>query len=69
VIPGCPVSIRPLGGVLHNPVAIVAISSPRTVEQLRQNLKALSVPLSTEMLAKLDEIWPGPGGEVSQAYA
>ena len=46
-----------------------AISGPRTVEQLRQNLKAPSVTLSGETLAKLDGIWPGPGGEAPVAYA
>jgi hypothetical protein len=25
--------------------------------------------LSDETLGKLDEIWPGPGGETPQAYA
>jgi len=45
------------------------ISGPRTVEQLRQNLNATSVKLSNEVLAKLDAIWPGPGGEAPAAYA
>jgi aryl-alcohol dehydrogenase-like predicted oxidoreductase len=58
-----------LAWVLHNPVVTAAISGPRTVEQLRQNLKAPSLILSNEMLAKLDDIWPGPGGEAPQAYA
>lgn len=58
-----------LAWVLHNPVVSAAISGPRTVEQLRQNLKALSLTLSGETLARLDEIWPGPGGEAPQAYA
>jgi aryl-alcohol dehydrogenase-like predicted oxidoreductase len=58
-----------LAWVLHNPVVTAAISGPRTVEQLRQNLKAPSLTLSNEMLARLNEIWPGPGGEAPQAYA
>jgi aryl-alcohol dehydrogenase-like predicted oxidoreductase len=58
-----------LAWVLHNPVVSAAISGPRTVEQLRQNLKAPSVTLSGETLARLDEIWPGPGGEAPKAYA
>jgi aryl-alcohol dehydrogenase-like predicted oxidoreductase len=58
-----------LAWVLHNPVVTAAISGPRTVEQLRQNLKAPSLKLSAETLAKLDKIWPGPGGEAPQAYA
>ena len=58
-----------LAWLLHNPVVTAAISGPRTVEQLKQNLNALSVKLSDETLAKLDEIWPGPGGEAPKAYA
>jgi len=55
--------------LLHNPVVTAAISGPRTIEQLRQNLNAVSVKLDEGTLAKLDSIWPGPGGEAPQAYA
>ena len=58
-----------LAWLLHNPVVTAAISGPRTVEQLHQNLKAPSLVLSRETMAKLDEIWPGPGGEAPVAYA
>ncbi|MGY8680918.1 aldo/keto reductase [Bradyrhizobium sp. UFLA05-153] len=58
-----------LAWLLHNPVVTSTISGPRTVEQLRQNLKAPSLVLSRETLAKLNEIWPGPGGEAPVAYA
>lgn len=58
-----------LAWLLHNPVVTAAISGPRTVEQLRENLKGPSLTLSDEAMAKLDGIWPGPGGEAPQAYA
>ncbi|MFN8683924.1 aldo/keto reductase [Paracoccus sp. P2] len=58
-----------LAWLLHNPAVTSVISGPRTVEQLQQNLKAPSISLSGEVLAKLDKIWPGPGGEAPQAYA
>ncbi len=58
-----------LAWVLHNPVVTAAISGPRTVKQLRQTLSAPSLNLSSETLARLDEIWPGPGGEAPLAYA
>jgi len=58
-----------LAWLLHNPAVTSVISGPRTAEQLQQNLKALAVKLSDETLAKLDDIWPGPGGEAPQAYA
>jgi aryl-alcohol dehydrogenase-like predicted oxidoreductase len=58
-----------LAWLLHNPVVTAAISGPRTVDQLHQSLKAPSLQLSDETLAKLDDIWPGPGGEAPEAYA
>ena len=58
-----------LAWLLHNPVVTSVISGPRTVEQLQQNLPAITLKLSDETLAKLDAIWPGPGGEAPQAYA
>ncbi|QGY01897.1 aldo/keto reductase [Methylobacterium mesophilicum SR1.6/6] len=58
-----------LAWLLHNPVVTAAITGPRTVEQLRQNLRAPSLALSGETLARLDEIWPGPGDEAPVAYA
>jgi aryl-alcohol dehydrogenase-like predicted oxidoreductase len=58
-----------LAWLLHNPSVSSAISGPRTVEQLRQNLRAPELRLSADTLAKLDEIWPGPGGEAPEAYA
>ncbi|ETE31717.1 aldo/keto reductase [Xylella fastidiosa] len=66
---GQPPAVVALAWVIHNPVVTAAISGPRTVEQMRENLKALSLNLSSETLAKLDEIWPGPGGEAPKAYA
>jgi hypothetical protein len=32
-------------------------------------LKVPEMKLSDETLKKLDEIWPGPGGEAPNAYA
>ena len=37
--------------------------------QLTASLRALEISLSTETNRRLDEIWPGPGGEAPQAYA
>jgi len=58
-----------LAWLLHNPVVTTALSGPRTVDQLLQNLKAPALSLSAESLARLDAIWPGPGGEAPSAYA
>ena len=58
-----------LAWLLHNPVVTAPIVGPRTVEQLTGSLRALEISLSDETLRRLDEIWPGPGGEAPQAYA
>lgn len=58
-----------LAWLLHNPVVAAPIIGPRTVEQLKSNLTALDIKLSNEVLTKLNEIWPGPGGEAPEAYA
>jgi aryl-alcohol dehydrogenase-like predicted oxidoreductase len=58
-----------LAWLLCNPVVTAPIIGPRTLEQLKASLRALDLTLSDETLARLDEIWPGPGGEAPQAYA
>ncbi len=58
-----------LAWVLGNPVVTAPIVGPRTLEQLTTSLRALEVVLPPEALARLDEIWPGPGGEAPEAYA
>ncbi len=58
-----------LAWLLHNPVVTAPIIGPRTVEQLEDVQRALEIELSPEILGKLDEIWPGPGGEAPEAYA
>lgn len=58
-----------LAWLLHNPVVTAPIIGPRTMEQLEGSLRALEIKLSAEALKRLDEIWPGPGGEAPEAYA
>ena len=58
-----------LAWLLHNPVVTAPIIGPRTVEQLESAVRAASIQLDDETLKRLDEIWPGPGGEAPQAYA
>ena len=58
-----------LAWLLHNPAVTAPIIGPRTMEQLESSLRALEVNLSDEILAQLNEIWPGPGGEAPEAYA
>lgn len=58
-----------LAWLLANPVVTSPIIGPRTMEQLTGSLRALEIKFSKEQLDKLDEIWPGPGGEAPEAFA
>ena len=58
-----------LAWLLHNPVVTAPIIGPRTLEQLESAVRATELKLDEGILKKLDEIWPGPGGEAPKAYA
>lgn len=58
-----------LAWLLHNPVVTAPIVGPRTVEQLDSAVRAAAIRLDEDTLTKLDEIFPGPGGEAPVAYA
>ncbi|MFN2298765.1 MAG: aldo/keto reductase [Anaerolineales bacterium] len=58
-----------LAWLLHNPVVTAPIIGPRTMEQLEGAQRALEIQLEEAALQKIEEIWPGPGGEAPQAYA
>jgi aryl-alcohol dehydrogenase-like predicted oxidoreductase len=58
-----------LAWLLTNPVVTAPIVGPRTIEQLTGSLRALKIKFSKADLEKLDEIWPGPGGESPEAFA
>ena len=58
-----------LAWLLHQPAVTAPIIGPRTEEQLLHAMHALAIKLDSEVLAKLDEIFPGPGGPAPEAYA
>ena len=58
-----------LAWLLHNPVVTAPIIGPRTMEQLTGSLRALKIKINKATLKRLDEIFPGPGGEAPEAYA
>jgi aryl-alcohol dehydrogenase-like predicted oxidoreductase len=58
-----------LAWLLQNPSVTAPIVGPRIKEQLTGTLRALEVSLSAETNRRLEEIWPGPGGEAPQAHA
>jgi aryl-alcohol dehydrogenase-like predicted oxidoreductase len=45
------------------------IVGPRTLEQLGGAIKAEQLALDDKALARLDQIFPGPGGRAPEAYA
>jgi aryl-alcohol dehydrogenase-like predicted oxidoreductase len=58
-----------LAWLLHQPAVTAPIIGPRTIEQLDGAIRAIDVKLDEKALARLDEIWPGPGGAAPEAYA
>jgi aryl-alcohol dehydrogenase-like predicted oxidoreductase len=55
--------------LLNNPAVTAPIIGPRTIDQLLNSLRALELKLNVEILDRLDQIWPGPGGQAPEAYA
>jgi aryl-alcohol dehydrogenase-like predicted oxidoreductase len=58
-----------LAWLLANPAVTAPIIGPRTMAQLDAALRSLTLRLDGATLKRLDEIWPGPGGEAPEAYA
>jgi len=58
-----------LAWLLHNPIVTAPIVGPRTIEQLESAVRAAAIELDQETLDKLDDIFPGPGGEAPVPYA
>jgi aryl-alcohol dehydrogenase-like predicted oxidoreductase len=58
-----------LAWLLAQPGVTAPIIGPRTVEQLNASMRALEIQLGPEVLTRLDEIFPGPGGAAPEAYA
>jgi aryl-alcohol dehydrogenase-like predicted oxidoreductase len=58
-----------LAWVLRHPAVVAPVVGARTRAQLLRSLRALEILFEEETLAKLDAIWPGPGGAAPEAYA
>ncbi|MFD1432318.1 aldo/keto reductase [Lacticaseibacillus yichunensis] len=58
-----------LAWLLQNPAVTAPIIGPRTIDQLEAAVHALDVELTPDVLARLDQLFPGPGGQAPQAYA
>ena len=55
--------------VAANPDVTSPIIGPRTMKQLDSALHGISIELSEDVMNRLNEIFPGPGGEAPEAYA
>ena len=58
-----------LAWLLANPAVTAPIIGPRTLEHLEGSLRALDIVLTKDVMDRLDEIFPGPGGHAPEAYA
>ncbi len=58
-----------LAWTLVHPAMTAPIIGPRTLKQFEDSLRVVEVKLSGDVLARIDEIFPGPGGDAPKAYA
>ena len=58
-----------LAWLLHQPAVTAPIVGPRTDAHLDGALRALEISLDADALARIDAIFPGPGGTAPEAYA
>jgi aryl-alcohol dehydrogenase-like predicted oxidoreductase len=58
-----------LAWLVQNPAVTAPIIGPRTIDQMTGVLRCVELTLNETTLARLNEIWPGPGGEAPEAYA
>ena len=55
--------------LLKNPAISSVIIGPRTVAQVNSLVENLQATLSDDEINRIENIWPGPGGEAPEAYA
>lgn len=58
-----------LAWVCQQPGVTAPILGPRTLAQFESSLAALELALPQDVLARLDQLFPGPGGPAPEAYA
>jgi aryl-alcohol dehydrogenase-like predicted oxidoreductase len=58
-----------LAWTLKHPAMTGPIIGPRTLEQLQDTLRAVEIQLDDAAMARLHEIFPGPGKPAPEAYA
>jgi aryl-alcohol dehydrogenase-like predicted oxidoreductase len=58
-----------LAWTLVHPAITAPIIGPRTLEQFENSLRVVDIKLDESTLKRLDDIFPGPGGDAPRAYA
>src|SRR5215469_1873940 len=58
-----------LAWLSRQPGVTAPIVGPRTMAQFNASMDALALQLDDQILTKLNELFPGPGGEAPEAYA
>jgi aryl-alcohol dehydrogenase-like predicted oxidoreductase len=58
-----------LAWTLVHPAMTAPIIGPRTLQQLEGALRVVELKLDESALKRLDEIFPGHGGDAPRAYA
>ncbi len=62
-------SLVALAWLLGREGVTAPIIGPRTVGQLSSAMRALDLSLDADTLARIEDIFPGPGGQAPEAYA
>jgi aryl-alcohol dehydrogenase-like predicted oxidoreductase len=57
-----------LAWLLSRPGVTAPVLGPRTLDQLTGSLPALDITIDDQTSSRLDELFPGPGGEAPDAY-
>jgi aryl-alcohol dehydrogenase-like predicted oxidoreductase len=65
---GKPPAVVAVSLVLHRAGVAAAVIGPRTIEQYAELSRAAELDLGEEALARLEQLWPGPG-PAPEAYA
>ncbi|CAM4511765.1 aryl-alcohol dehydrogenase-like predicted oxidoreductase [Paenibacillus endophyticus] len=66
---GEPEDLVSLAWLLANPAVTAPIIGVRTLDQFERSLRAVELTLDESALKRIDEIFPGPGGDAPRAYA
>lgn len=64
-----PEAVVALAWILHHRAVTGVVIGPRTADQVHSALAAAELVLDDDVVARLDTIFPGPGGEAPEAYA